>query len=213
MPDATISTLPTPSTAGVLSTIVGVFSADLIRIAIIISVIGALLAWTMLATNILYVAAEDKTLPRAFTRVNSHNVPINALLISTVATQLFLLFAFYTSSVYLTMIILATSMILIPYLLAGIFAFKLVVLEKRLDFLNAFKGSIAIIYGIWLIYSGGLSELILSTILYSGGSILYIIARREQKLKLFDKHEFVLFMVLFLAAITSIVLEHYKVIS
>lgn len=213
LPDTTISALKTPSTAGVLSTIVGSFSADLIRVAIIISVLGALLAWTMLATNILYVAAEDKTLPKTFTKLNSHMVPKNSLLASTIATQLFLLFAFYTNSVYLTMIILATSMILIPYLFAGIFAFKLVILEKKFDLLNSIKGSIAVIYGVWLIYSGGLSELILSTILYSGGSILYLIARKEQKLKIFDLHELVLFLLLLIAAITSIIFKHYKLIG
>lgn len=212
MPGTTISGLPTPSTSGVLNAVVGVFSAELVRIAIIISVIGALLAWTMLATNILYVAAEDKTLPRAFVQLNSQNVPRNSLLISTIATQLFLLFAFYTNVVYLTMIILATSMILIPYLLAGLFAFKLVIRDKHLDVLNSVKGIMAVIYGVWLIYSGGLNELILSTILYSMGSILYIVARREQKIKLFEPSEWSLFIVLLVVAISSIILEHFRII-
>ncbi len=51
LPGDVIRNLSTPSTAGLLASIYGVTSGDIIRVTVIISVAGALLAWTMLATN------------------------------------------------------------------------------------------------------------------------------------------------------------------
>ncbi|MCE2706368.1 MAG: basic amino acid/polyamine antiporter [Proteobacteria bacterium] len=179
MSTAEVSNLVTPSTAGVLALISGAFSAQLIRVAILISVVGALLAWTMLATNIIFLAAHDKTLPQSFTKINKRNVPSNALLISAVTLQIFILGAYFTDSVYLAMIQLATSLILVPYLLAAVFAFRLIIEERKVDVLAFIKGTLAVLYGIWLIYAGGLKYLAFSTLLYSVGIIFFALARKE----------------------------------
>lgn len=216
--DAAISLLPfgvlsseeirhmsTPSTAGILTAVYGAMSGHCIRIAVVISVLGALLAWTLLATNIFYVAAEDKTLPKLCMRCNKVGVPEGSLLICSVMTQLFVVFAYYTNALYLAMIQLATSLILLPYLLSTLFAMKLIIKDKRIDWLSCMKGVLAVLYGIWLVYSGGMKYLALSCLLYLSGAVFYFLARREQHKSLFDsKWETLLFVILIVVTLGSI---------
>src|SRR6185437_15904753 len=73
MASSQISHLATPSTVGILSANSFIDSALFVRIAVIISVVGALLAWMMLAVNIFYLAAEDKTMPKVIAKMNKKN--------------------------------------------------------------------------------------------------------------------------------------------
>jgi arginine:ornithine antiporter/lysine permease len=192
MASTQISQLSTPpSTANVLTVITGVTGAAsfipiIIRVAVIISVVGALLAWSLLATNIFYLAAVDKTLPRALAQINGRAVPSRALLISMITLQIFIIAAHLTESVYLVMIQLATSLALIPYLLSAMFAFKLIITEGKIAWFSWLKGIVAMGYGVWLIYAGGLKYLAFASTLSVFGIIFYAIARREQQQKLFS---------------------------
>lgn len=206
LPGDTIRNLSTPSTAGLLSMVYGITSGQIVRITVIISVLGALLAWTMLATNMFYLAAEDKTMPKFLLKLNKKHVPVNCVLISSLAAQVFVIMAFFTNAVYLAMIQLATSLVLLPYLLATLFALKLIIQTGKVDFLSMIKGVLAVLYGVWLVYSGGMVFLALSCLMYLIGAIFYFIARKEQNKKLFDnKTEVVLFIALIIITIISLI--------
>lgn len=209
-----IRAMSTPSTAGILSSVYGAFSGNLVRIAVVISVLGALLAWTMLASNMFYLAAIDKTMPKMFTKTNGKNVPINALIVSSVGAQAFLIMAYFTNEVYLGMIQLATSLILLPYLLSAMFAMKLVIMERKIDVLSMLKGLLAVLYGIWLVYSGGMKFLALSSVLYLIGAIFYFIARKEEKRTLFDnKWECGLFVIFVAITIVALVVWPHAILN
>lgn len=194
-----IRALATPSSAGILVHVYGLCSANIIRVAVIVSVAGALLAWTMLTGNMFYLAATDETMPKIFTKVNNKDAPINALFISSLGAEAFILLAYFTNEIYLGMIQLATSLILLPYLLSTIFALKLVIFDKKIDVLSFLKGILAVLYGIWLVYSGGIKFLVLSSVLYLIGSIFYFIARIEHKKKFFENKWEILLFLLFLS--------------
>ncbi|MCC2625163.1 MAG: arginine-ornithine antiporter [Burkholderiales bacterium] len=207
MASGQISNLATPSTVGVLSAGSYINSALFVRVAVIISVVGALLAWMMLSVNIFYLAAIDKTMPKILAKMNKKNVPSNALMASSILLQIFIVAAFLTNSVYLAMIQLATSLILVPYLLAAIFAFKLVIAERKIDIFSLLKGVVAVLYGFWLIYAGGLKYLAFSTLLYAVGTVFYIIARKEQGKSIFaGKVEICIFTILVLGSVISLYL-------
>ena len=59
------------------------------------------------------------------------------------------------------------------------------------------------LYGIWMLYAGGITYLLISAVLYAPGTILYVIARKETGSKIFpetiDKIAFLL-----LAAMTAV---------
>lgn len=49
-------------------------------VGLIVSVLGASLAWTLMAAEVLFVAAKDDDMPRFLRRSNSADVPVPALL-------------------------------------------------------------------------------------------------------------------------------------
>ena len=204
---ATIQILHTPSTAGVLFYIIGPLSANLIRFAVIVCVLGALLAWQMLATNILYVAALDNTLPKIFSQHNKAAIPHMSLLFSSITLQVFILCAYFTGAIYINMIQIATSLILIPYLLTTIFALKLMFYTGKIHFYDIFKGSVALLYAVWLIYAGGIKYLAISSIMYFLGIFIFIWARRENNKKIFNNlFELLVFVIITLTAFICLVL-------
>lgn len=186
MPTASVQALATPSTAGVIASVVGPLSANLIRIAVLICVVGALLAWQMLAMNILYLSASDRTMPKFLSKLNDKGVPINAALMSSLTLQFFMVCAYFTQAIYLNMIMVATSLVLVPYLLAAMFAVKLIITEKKIHYYELVKGSLSVTYAIWMIYAGGLKYLAISSLMYFVGIFVFAKARREDGRKMFE---------------------------
>jgi arginine:ornithine antiporter/lysine permease len=180
MPTNAIAHLQTPSTTGVLEhclpSIAGIISiADFIRIAIIICVLGALLAWVLSASHILFEAAQDGTMPKIITKHNKNNVPHIALLITTLFLQSGLILSFFTQSIYIILIQISSSMLLFPYLLTVIYACKLsyVKYKKSAISLDNLINALACVYVIWLIYAGGFFYFLISLSLYIAGNIFY----------------------------------------
>ncbi|AUR53088.1 basic amino acid/polyamine antiporter [Aquella oligotrophica] len=204
MPTAEVQQLTTPSTAGVMALVIGPISANIIRFAVLICVVGALLAWNMLATNILFLSAQDKTMPRFLTKLNKGGVPVNAAIMSGLTLQVMMICAYFSQAVYLNMIMIATSLVLVPYLLAAMFSVKLILTDKKVHYYELIKGSLAVLYAVWMIYAGGLKYLAISTLMYLIGIFLFYKARREDGRRLFEnKFEIVLFTTIVICAIAS----------
>ncbi len=186
VPQSVLATMKNPSMALVMEHAVGHWGAVFINIGLIISVSGALLSWLMLAAEMLYLASKgkDHTLPCYFGILNSVGTPTKALWLTSLFITGLLLLAYLNESGYNTLIKLSTSMILIPYLLSAIYMLKLALISKNT--LAIMIGTIATIYGIWLIYAGGLKYLLLSMILYSVGFGFYSKARKQRDLPLFN---------------------------
>ena len=66
------------------------------------------------------------------------------------------------------------------------------------------RGAIATVYAAGMLYAGGAKFLLLSALLYAPGTILFIIARREQSKQVFTPVEWLLFGVIVVAAITGL---------
>jgi arginine:ornithine antiporter/lysine permease len=87
LPYSEIAELRQPSMAGVLEAAVGPWGKGFVSIGLIISVLGAYLAWTLMAAEVLFVAAKDDDMPRFLGRTRGADVPFAALLLSTVLVQ------------------------------------------------------------------------------------------------------------------------------
>lgn len=202
MTTASVQALSTPSTAGVMESVIGPMSANFIRFAVLICVVGALLAWCMLATNILFLSAQDKTMPRFLSKINKNNVPINAALMAGATLQIMMIFAYFSQAVYLNMIMIATSLVLVPYLLAAMFSVKLIIQEKKIYYYELVKGSLSVTYAVWMIYAGGIKYLAISSLMYVLGMPLFFKARGENSRKIFEnKFEIGLFLTIIIIAI------------
>lgn len=195
-----LAELQDPSMAGVLEHIVGHWGSLVISIGLLISLGGALLAWTLLCAEILFAAASDHTMPAFLRSENRNHVPSNALWLSNGLIQLFLIAAMFNESTYLSLFYLATSMILIPYFWSAAYALLLAwrgeTYEgqpklKRKDLIIA---AVAVIYSLWLVYAAGIQYLLLSALLYAPGALLFAKARREQDKAVFQPFEWLIFV-------------------
>src|SRR5690606_2887561 len=90
LPMEELAQLRQPSMAGVLEAAVGGWGAVFVSAGLIVSVLGAYLAWTLMASEVLYVAAKDRDMPRFLARIDHNDVPRAALLLSTLLIQVML---------------------------------------------------------------------------------------------------------------------------
>ncbi|MBH3420611.1 arginine-ornithine antiporter [Pseudomonas gessardii] len=204
-----LAKLQNPSMAAVLEHVVGHWGAVLISVGLIISLLGALLSWVLLCAEIMFAAAKDHTMPEFLRKENANHVPVNALWLTNAMVQIFLVITLFSASTYLSLIYLATSMILVPYLWSAAYALLLAVrgetyeaalAERKKDL---FIGAIALIYAVWLLYAGGTKYLLLSALLYAPGAILFAKAKRELDKPIFTNVEKLIFAAVVIGALVA----------
>lgn len=204
-----LAKLQNPSMAAVLEHVVGHWGAVLISVGLIVSLLGALLSWVLLCAEIMFAAAKDHTMPEFLRKENANHVPANALWLTNAMVQVFLVITLFSASTYLSLIYLATSMILVPYLWSAAYALLLAVRgetyenalkERRKDL---FIGAVALIYAVWLLYAGGTKYLLLSALLYAPGAILFAKAKHELGKPIFTNVEKLIFAAVVIGALVA----------
>ena len=209
LPREEIAALRQPSVAGVLESVVGPWGALFIGVGLIISVLGAYLAWTLMAAEVLFNAAAAGDLPRFVARVNDRGVPSTALLMTTSLVQLVLITTLFSDDAFTFTLKLCTSLSLVPYLLAAAYSAKLAHRgetyedgqSRRKDLLVA---GLAVVYTAFLVYAAGLVFLLLGLLVYALGTVLFVRARREHGRRLFTPAELVLLVVVVLGAVGAV---------
>jgi arginine:ornithine antiporter/lysine permease len=194
-----LGALRQPSMAGVLEAVVGSWGAKFVSAGLIISVLGAYLAWSLLAAEVPYSAARSELMPAFLKHTNQNDVPSTALWLTNIIVQLFLIVTLFAEYAFDIALELTSAMTLIPYVLVAGYGLKLAqqgeTYEVRPEERSRQRiiAAIATIYTIFMIYAGGLKFVLLSCILFAPGTLLYFMARREQKLQVFTSLEWLLF--------------------
>jgi len=191
-----LAALRNPSMAGVLEAAVGPWGGALISIGLLVSVGGALLAWILLAAETLFTPAAQSLMPRAMADENGRGSPAAALWVTNGLTQLFLLVTLWSNATYQALIMLATSMILVPYLFSAAYAVQsawggkgYAVDEERARLRDLLVAGLATAYCAWLLYAAGPKYLLFSALLYAPGLLLFARARHEQAQRWFNRRE------------------------
>lgn len=196
--------LKNPSMAGVLEAVVGTWGAVLIYLGLIVSVGGGFLAWTLLAAESLFTPASEGVMPRRLSGQNKQGVPANAMWLTSGMVQLFLVLTLFSKASYLALILLSTAMILLPYLFSAIYgvvlAFKKEGEVGSPRVIDLPVTLLATAYCGWLLYAAGPKYLLLSSLLYVPGALIYGIARREQAKPVFHAYEWGIFAALVVLA-------------
>lgn len=199
LPRADIAATRQPSMAAVLEAVVGHWGAIFVSVGLIISVLGAYLAWSLICAEVLFTAAKTRDMPIVFARENANKVPAAALWMTNIVVQLFVISTYWSQDAFALMLSLTSAMSLIPYMLVAAFGYLLAKRgetyqlrpqERTRDLTLA---AIATIYTVFMIYAGGLKFVLLSAVLYAPGTLLYIWARREQGKRLFTPVEWAIF--------------------
>ena len=209
-----LAALNNPSMAGVLEHVVGPWGAGLINVALVVSVLGAFLIWTMLAAEIPFAAARDGTMPRFFGRANAEDSPTTSLWVTNGLVQAFLVVTLFASSTYQALFSIASVAILVPYIFSGAYAAKLALAGAagtwRRDLAS---GVVATAYGIWLVYAAGAGYLFMAAMLYAPGIVFYCMARREAHARMFQPFEAVIAALLVIAGVAAAWLIHTGAIT
>jgi arginine:ornithine antiporter/lysine permease len=211
MPMAEIAELRQPSMAGVLEEAVGQWGKVFVSLGLIVSVLGAYLAWTLMAAEVLYVAAQDEDMPRFLAVSSDADVPGPALLMTTVLVQVVLVVTMFSEDAFSFALGLTSSLTLIPFLLAAAYALKLAVTRETYTEQPAgwhrevVVGALATFYTAFLLVAAGPKFVLVSLIIYAPASILFVMARREQNRRLFSPAELVILAVSILGAALGVV--------
>jgi arginine:ornithine antiporter/lysine permease len=206
-----LADLRQPSMGGVLAEAVGGWGKTFVSVGLIVSVLGAYLAWTLMAAEVLFVAAKDDDMPRFLRRSSGDDVPVPALLMTTLLTQLVLVITYFSEDAFNFALDLTSALTLIPFLLAAAFALKLAVTRDgygeadpglRRDLI---VGALATVYTAFLIFAAGLKFVLVSFIVYAPATILFVMARREQGRPLFTGGELIILAVSIAGALAGVV--------
>lgn len=192
MPVEEMAALDNPQMGGILASAVGEWGIVLINIGLILSLTGGLLGWTIIATDCPYSAAEQGVFTKIFAKKNQNDAPVFSIFITQLITNLSIIVILFSSSTYYFFYTISAEMIMIPYLFSAAYFLKLCLTKEILS--NA-KGSekissyvfaiIGTIYSVWMLYSSGLTLILLSTILYAPGILIYVKGKKERGEKSF----------------------------
>ena len=191
MPREMLANLSNPPMASILAYIVGPWGATLINIGVVISIAGAMFSYTILTADCAYAPAALGCFPKFLSIENSKHAPVAALITTGLVVQAFLIIVYFQSSTYQSMYTLATSAIMIPFVLSALYCLKLTMRDSRLN-QNAVTPKVWIIsiigtiYGLWMLVATGIENIIISALLYGPGIIIYGWSRIENKKSFFD---------------------------
>ena len=189
MPLSQLATLENPALAGVMEAAVGPWGAVLVNGGVVLSLVGAMLGYTVLASESPYEAAVQGVFVKAFARTNKRGAPIVTLggdepggggvsgdhaVLEQVAYQFF-----YTIS---------AGMILLPYLLSAAYFAKLTFVDKQ-AFAGKLGGGIVlwrvlalfgVVYSFFLAWASGPVGLTVMSLLYAPGIVMYVKGKKER---------------------------------
>lgn len=199
-----------PSMVGLFEQAVGPWGEWFISAGVIVSVLGAYLAWTLMAAEVAFIPARSNDMPRFLARENAAGTPIAALVATTVGVQLLLAVTLFVEDSLNFMLDLTTSLALVPYLLAAAYALKLTLSGETYEQDSSERrkhqvfAAVASAYAIFLFVAAGLEFLLLSCLLYAPAAVLFAVARRERGLRIFTPIETGLFIVIAAGAVVAL---------
>ena len=152
---------------------------------VIVALLTSWLAFTIMIAQIPQAAALDGTFPKVFTRQNRNGSPDVSLWVTSSVMQLAMIFVYFASDAWNTMLSVTGVMILPPYLACCAYLWKMcathqypanATVKAGFAFVCGVAGTL---YAIWMIYAAGLTYLLMAFIFLVIGIPVYVRARRE----------------------------------
>ncbi len=199
-----LAELPDPSIAYILKDTCGAWAYWFVISAVIVSLLGGWVAWTLVVAQVPYEAAMVGILPSVFKKTNSHEMPMFGLFTSSIVMELFLMMVVMADDVYLAALHITGLMVIPCYLFTGLFLWKVAdnLKVKTIAFITT-------AFCLWMAYAGGLLEMLMTSVFYLAGIFFYVKARKERMKaceKLFTAREYYLLAFIILASVASTIL-------
>lgn len=209
MARATAAGVRQPSLAGVLEVIVGPWGSVFISIGVLVSVLGAYLAWSLICAEVLFAAAKSADMPKLFASQNGNKVPANALWATNIVVSLFVISTYWSADAFNFMLDMTSVTALLPYLLVAGYGILIARRGEGYETAENERGRdqifawIAAIYTLFMFVAAGLKYVLLVAVLFVPGTILYVWARREQNVKIFTPLELIVFAITLIAGLVG----------
>ena len=211
MPRAQLAELPNPSMAALMEYIVGPWGRTLINAGVIISIIGAMFAYTLVIADSVYAPAKDGAFPSFITIENRKKAPVASLILSAAIIQILLIVVYFQSSTYQTLYTLATSAIMIPFVLSAMYCLKTTIhdnfIHENLVTPKVWIISIlGTVYGFWMLFATGLDNVVISAFIFGPGFLVYLWSRLQARRKIFEtKGDVASFVIILVALIVAFI--------
>lgn len=211
MPRAQLAELPNPSMAALMEYIVGPWGRTLINAGVIISIIGAMFAYTLVIADSVYAPAKDGAFPSFITIENRKKAPVASLILSAAIIQILLVVVYFQSSTYQTLYTLATSAIMIPFVLSAMYCLKTTIhdnfIHENLVTPKVWIISIlGTVYGFWMLFATGLDNVVISAFIFGPGFLVYLWSRLQARRKIFEtKGDVASFVIILVALIVALI--------
>lgn len=186
-----------PALGSVLEAVVGHWGAVMINVGLIISTIISWLSWTMLPAETTMLVADDKAMPKVWGKVNAKGAPTTSLMITGVLQTIFLFSLLFTQQAYEFAYSLAAAAILFSYLLVGLYQMKYS--AENQEWGQFTVGLIASIFQLICMVLAGWSQVLLVSISFIPGFIIYWQNCKEQNHKMSGAEKTVIILVLLLS--------------
>ena len=181
MPYEELIAAPSPATVTVFEYLAPGWGGSFLSIAIIVSVLGSWLSFTMLPAETSSDMSNEHLLPASWNKMNAKGAPQMALIIVGVCTQVFFIIATFAEDAYTFAISMCTVTIIISWTLAACYQIKLGM--ETGDTVNLVYGVIAAAFQIVTVILSGWTFMILACLGYIPGFFFYAQARKEAGVK------------------------------
>ncbi len=178
LPREAIANMANPSMGPLLDAMMGSTGKVIITACLIVSVLASYISWTMYSAEVPYCGAKNGAFPKILDKLNQNGTPINSLWFTGFVVQFCLVLVLVFEQSYNNLLMISTSMILIPYFLIGAYLFKLAIQTNAAWYIKL-TGFMASVYGLWIVYAAGLEYLLLSVVLYVPGILLFLYSNRK----------------------------------
>lgn len=177
MSSTEVAVLDYPALVYVFSSMAPGWGGPFISIAIIISILGSWLSFTILPAETTSEMADYKLLPASWGKLNSHNAPSMTLLIVGACTQAFLIILLFSADAYDFAFSMCTVAIVITWAFAAAYQAKWGVQNK--NGVQAAIGFVAVAFQVIGVLFNGWSFLLLTCVGYIPGFFIYVKARKD----------------------------------
>lgn len=177
MSSTEVAALDYPALVYVFSSMAPGWGGPFISIAIIISILGSWLSFTILPAETTSEMADYKLLPASWGKLNSHNAPSMSLLIVGACTQAFLIVLLFSADAYDFAFSMCTVAIVITWAFAAAYQAKWGVQNKNM--VQAAIGFVAVAFQVIGVLFNGWFFLLLTCVGYIPGFFIYVKARKD----------------------------------
>ena len=177
MSSTEVAALDYPALVYVFSSMAPGWGGPFISIAIIISILGSWLSFTILPAETTSEMADYKLLPASWGKMNAKNAPQLSLLIVGACTQAFLIVLLFSADAYDFAFSMCTVAIVITWAFAAAYQAKWGVQNKNM--VQAAIGFVAVAFQVIGVLFNGWSFLLLTCVGYIPGFFIYVKARKD----------------------------------